>query len=122
MVLLAHIRSQFQTSHETYGSPRMTVELKEDGLRVGRHRVTRLMRDNGIKALQKGVTKKRPIAIMRPHSPQYPRTGFQRHGAEPEMGCRYLVYLDDRRLALSSHRSGPLFQQDHRLGGQQPAE
>eukprot|EP01032_Pedospumella_encystans_P000109 gene109-121_t len=24
MVLLAHIRSQFATSHETYGSPRMT--------------------------------------------------------------------------------------------------
>lgn len=58
MVLLAHIRSQFQTSHETYGSPRMTVELKEDGLQVGRHRVARLMRDNGLKALQKRRYKK----------------------------------------------------------------
>jgi putative transposase len=35
MVLLAHIRSQYATSHETYGSPRMTVELKEDGLVSG---------------------------------------------------------------------------------------
>ena len=31
MVLLAHIRSQFVLSHETYGSPRMHVELCEDG-------------------------------------------------------------------------------------------
>jgi putative transposase len=35
MVLLAHIRSQFSTSNETYGSPRMHVELNEDGLAVG---------------------------------------------------------------------------------------
>lgn len=58
MVLLAHIRSQFATSHETYGSPRMTVELQEDGIEVGRHRVARLMRDNGLKALQKRRYKK----------------------------------------------------------------
>jgi putative transposase len=53
MVLLAHIRSQFKLSHETYGSPRMHVELCEDGVPVGRHRVARLMHDNGLKALQK---------------------------------------------------------------------
>lgn len=58
LVLLAHIRSQFATSHETYGSPRMTVELQEDGVEVGRHRVARLMRDNGLKALQKRRYKK----------------------------------------------------------------
>ena len=58
MVLLAHIRSQFALSHETYGSPRMHVELCEDGVSVGRHRVARLMRDNGIKALQKRRYKK----------------------------------------------------------------
>lgn len=45
LVLLAHIRSQFATSNETYGAPRMHVVLKEDGLDVGRHRVARLMRD-----------------------------------------------------------------------------
>jgi len=58
LVLLAHIRSQFATSNETYGAPRMHVELKEDGLDVGRHRVARLMRDNGLKALQKRRYKK----------------------------------------------------------------
>lgn len=58
MVLLAHIRAQFVTSHETYGSPRMHVELNEDGLVVGKHRVARLMRDNGLKARQKTRFKK----------------------------------------------------------------
>jgi putative transposase len=58
MVLLAHIRAEFRTSNETYGSPRMTAELNEDGIAVGRHRVARLMRDNGLKALHKRRFKK----------------------------------------------------------------
>jgi putative transposase len=58
LVLLAHIRAQFSTSNETYGAPRMHVDLVEDGLAVGRHRVARLMRDNGLKALQKRRYKK----------------------------------------------------------------
>lgn len=58
MVLLAHIRAQFSLSRETYGSPRMHAELKEEGLAVGRHRVARIMRDNQLKARQKTRFKK----------------------------------------------------------------
>ena len=47
MILLAHIRAEFSTSNETYGSPRMHSELKQSGLATGRHRVARLMRENG---------------------------------------------------------------------------
>ena len=53
LVLLAHIRSAFTLSHETYGSPRMTRELQDEGLTVGRRRTARLMRENGLKARQK---------------------------------------------------------------------
>jgi putative transposase len=53
MILLANIRAQFATSNGTYGVPRMHAELCEEGLSVGRHRVARLMRDNGLKAHQK---------------------------------------------------------------------
>ena len=53
LVLLAHIRSAFALSHETYGSPRMTRELQDNGLSVGRRRTARLMRENGLKARQK---------------------------------------------------------------------
>jgi putative transposase len=58
MVLLAHIRADFATSNETYGSPRMHVELNENGVVVGRHRVARLMSENGLKARQKTRFKK----------------------------------------------------------------
>lgn len=53
MIFLAHIRERFRLSHGTYGSPRMHVELREAGLALGKHRVARLMRDNGMKARQK---------------------------------------------------------------------
>nr|WP_099513367.1 IS3 family transposase [Microvirga ossetica] len=53
LVLLAHIRSAFTLSNETYGSPRMTRELQDEGLPIGRRRTARLMRENGLKARQK---------------------------------------------------------------------
>ena len=49
LVALAHIREQFALSLGSYGRPRMTAELKEQGLQVGHRRVGRIMRDNGIR-------------------------------------------------------------------------
>ena len=53
MVLLAHVRSAFALSNSTYGSPRITRELCDSGLTVGRRRIARLMRDNALRARQK---------------------------------------------------------------------
>lgn len=53
MVMLAHVRSAFALSNGTYGSPRMTRELQDDGLAIGRRRTARLMRENGLRARQK---------------------------------------------------------------------
>ena len=53
LVLLAHVRSAFRLSNGTYGSPRMTRELQDQGLSVGRRRTARLMRENGLRARQK---------------------------------------------------------------------
>ena len=53
MVLLANVRSSFALSNGTYGSPRMTRELRDNGLAVGRRRTSRLMRENGLVARQK---------------------------------------------------------------------
>ena len=56
MGLLAHVRSAFSLSNETCGSPRMTRE--DQGLRVGRRRTARLMRENGLGARQKRRSKR----------------------------------------------------------------
>ena len=48
LVALAHIREQFALSLGSYGRPRMTEELKEQGLQVGHRRVGRIMRENNI--------------------------------------------------------------------------
>lgn len=53
VVLATHIRAQFAASHQTYGAPRMQAELAEEGYQVGRNRIARLMRENGLKAQQK---------------------------------------------------------------------
>jgi putative transposase len=58
MIMLAHIRAEFATSNETYGSPRMHAELKDSGLAIGLNRVARLMSENGLKARQKTRFKK----------------------------------------------------------------
>jgi len=51
-VLLAHIRAEFESSHYSYGRPRMVEELKAKGLAVGHTRIGRLMRENGIQAIR----------------------------------------------------------------------
>lgn len=39
MIFLAHIRAHFAASNGTYGSPSMNVDLREEGLNIGRHRL-----------------------------------------------------------------------------------
>src|SRR5687767_5156155 len=44
------IRASFEQSRRTYGSPRIHEDLLEEGERVGRNRVIRIMQEEGIKA------------------------------------------------------------------------
>jgi putative transposase len=54
-VLLSHIRTAHAASRGTYGAPRIHAELREDGIRVGRKRVARLMAAAGLT----GVSRRR---------------------------------------------------------------
>ena len=58
MVLLAHVRAAFRRSRESYGAERVHHELAENGIEVGRHRVARLMRGNGLSPKRKQKFKK----------------------------------------------------------------
>jgi len=48
--LVGTIREIYQKNRKVYGSPRIHDELKDQGMRLGRKRVARLMRQNGIVA------------------------------------------------------------------------
>lgn len=51
--LLVEIRAVHEEYRRVYGSPRVHFELQSRGVKVGRHRVARLMRQNGIRARRK---------------------------------------------------------------------
>lgn len=60
--LLPHIRRLFNESEGTYGSPRVHQLLRREGRHVGRKRVARLMRVNGLKARANRIYKRHPGA------------------------------------------------------------
>ena len=59
-VILEKIRRAYSDSHETYGSPRVHQALKREGETVGKRRVERLMRENGIKACSATMYRRTP--------------------------------------------------------------
>jgi len=48
--VLMEIQKSHKRSKEIYGSPRITEDLRAKGIRCGKNRVARLMRNNGIVA------------------------------------------------------------------------
>ena len=51
--LLEKIREAHKMSRRTYGSPRITKELRENSILCGKNRIARLMRLHGISAKMK---------------------------------------------------------------------
>ena len=51
--LMTHIRACYQASRGRYGSPRIHQDLRAHGLQVGRHRVARLMRLQGLRSVSR---------------------------------------------------------------------
>lgn len=65
--LLTELRQLHRESRQTYGSPRMWHTLVQRGRQVGRHRVARLMRQDGLRA--NTVTKWRATTLSRHQFP-----------------------------------------------------
>ena len=63
----------FAASRQTYGCPRMTAALRQQGQRCGKNRVARLMRDNQLVPRQKRKRWRTAITGSR-----WPRTGWPR--------------------------------------------
>lgn len=58
--LVAWIRDAHDASRQTYGSPRVHQALRESGLRIGRRRVERLMRENKIQGCSTTLYRRSP--------------------------------------------------------------
>jgi putative transposase len=61
--LMVLIRAEHQASRKTYGSPRIQVVLRRKGVACGRHRVARLMRQDGLCARRR--RKAHPVTTQR---------------------------------------------------------
>jgi len=98
--LLVQVRSSFEQSDRTYGSPRVWRDLRAWGYRCGVHRVARLMAKAGIQARLKRRrlpfdTGSRPqSAIAERDRSEHPRSAVQRHCAQPALGGGLYVHLD----------------------------
>jgi putative transposase len=51
--LTEQIRQAYEQGRQVYGSPRIHAELRAQGIICGKHRVERLMRQAGLRAVQK---------------------------------------------------------------------
>jgi putative transposase len=61
-VLAVHVAAAFERSRRTYGSPRIQADLREDGLRIGRGRAARIMREIGLVARRKRASRTTPAS------------------------------------------------------------
>ena len=123
MIYLAHIRTAFELSNRTYGSPRMHRELVDEGLPIGRRRTARLMRENGLAARQKRRFKRTTDSTHAwPVAPNLLDQDFAAEAPDPEMERRHLLHLDRRGMALSRRAHRPLLTTCRRLGSQRQAE
>ena len=101
MVLLAHVRSAFALSNGTYGSPRMTRELRDGGLKVGRRRIARLMRENRPQGTAEAAIQaddRQPSRLAGRGEPA--RSGLHGNGARQDVRYRHLLSVDARRLVV----------------------
>ena len=51
--LLIEVRGSYEASQRTYGSPRIAKDLRSLGYRVSEKRIARIMRENGLQAVQR---------------------------------------------------------------------
>ena len=71
--LVEHIRQEYTTSRQTYGSPRIWAALQVQGRPCGRHRVARLMHREGIRPKKRRrwhpvTTQRQPGVIPAPNN------------------------------------------------------
>ena len=78
------VREAFAESRETYGAPRLHAELKARGVRVGKKRVARLMREIGLQGVSRRGRRRKAMggAAASPPAPDLVKRRF--HAERPD--------------------------------------
>ena len=106
----------FKIGRGTYGSPRVRVELVDQGFEIGRKRVARLMRELGLQGISP-----RKFRVTTNSDHDHPiaenvlNRDFAASGTEREVGNRHHLHLHRRGLALLGGGDGSLFASDRGL-------
>ena len=108
--LTERIRELHRKRRGVYGSPRIWSDLVlDDGERIGRKRVERLMRQAGLSGL---ITKKWRATTLHVPGVRVAEDLFdrdiRRRGAEPLLGCRHHLSAHLGGMAVPRRRAGPL--------------
>ena len=115
--LLEAIRRIHADSRTTYGSARVHAELLAEGWRVGVNRVSRLMRENGIRVYPRKAscrtTRSNPAHAVAPNELD---RDFSALRTEREVGGRRDVRADGRGVAVPGHDDRSVQPRGGRLG------
>ena len=84
--LLPRIKAFFERSRQTYGSPRVLRDLNEAGVCCGKHRVERLMRQAGLRAV---VSRKFQVTTDSRHSLPIAENILDREFGAPEANRKW---------------------------------
>ena len=115
--LSVKVAAAHQRSRKTYGSPRVHRELKAQGVRVGKKRIERLMRENGLQGRSKATLQAHDgLEARRPHRPQHSRPEVLQTRAEPSLGHRRHSHRHRRGVAVPRTHARPSFSPRRGLG------
>jgi transposase InsO family protein len=91
--LAARIAAVHDDSGNTYGSPRVVIELREHGMRVNRKRVERIMRERGVVGRHLRRRKRTTVADpLAPPAPDLIKRDFTAAGLD-QRWCGDITYL-----------------------------
>ena len=79
------VQAAFSASLETYGAPRLHAELRARGVRVGKKRVARLMRELSLQGVSRRGRRRRVVPASGPGAPPAPDLVRRRfHASRPD--------------------------------------
>lgn len=114
--LLRLIRASFIASHGIYGAPRVFLDLREAGETCSKHRVERLMRQNGLRALHGYRTRRVSVGKPSVLIPNVLKRQFTVTRPNRGLGHRYNLHSHVARLAVPGRCHGSLLASDRGLG------